>query len=566
LTALVVEFGFPPGPHVRVLRGVELGVVVVFVADLLVRLSAARDRRSHLKGHWLEIVLLAALGAEVAWSASGAQGKFLAGASSVAVQTYLLARVALGLVRAHERLTGARIRPAWVLAGGFLLLIAAGSGLLLLPNCRAPGARAWSVPDAVFTATSAACVTGLGVRDVGRDLSFQGQLVVFGLIQVGGLGLVTIAMFLSFVNRRAFSLRQTLAMQEMGGTPAPGETGRFLGYTLAVTLGAELAGAALLYAARGDSGEDPGPRLWWAAFHSVSAFCNAGFSLEPRGLLGYAGSAPVCLTLAGLVLVGGLGFPVLLDLLRFQLSTLPVVRRWRWALRFREGEGAPASRLGLHTKLVLLTSAVLLLAGTGLFYAAEAEHALAGRPPGEAALASFFHAVMPRTAGFNTLDVASFRLPTLLLVMVLMAVGASPLSCGGGMKTSTVAVLGLTLRSMLRNRETVEAFGRAVPRVAVNAAVAVVILYGLAALVLVSVLAATQEKVGFVPLLFESVSALSTVGLSMGATTRLDEFGRGVLCVAMFVGRLGPLAILWTVLSRPSALRYQYPEESVIVS
>ena len=562
LFSLILEFGFPVGDFLGVLHAIDFAVVGLIIADVLVRFFAASDRRRHFRRHWLEFMLLALFAAEALGVLLLARGAMFSRLYVVGAQAYLLATLILSLVRTHERLTRFLARPAWMLLGSFLLLIAVGTFLLSVPAARAPGAAPWSFQDALFTATSAACVTGLVVRDVGADLSFRGQAIVLLLIQFGGLGLVTMMLCITYLQQRALRMRQMALVRDLLNVEGLGNLGRFLAYTVAITLLAELAGAAVLYAARdGEVGE----RLWWAVFHSVSAFCNAGFALSPDSLRSHAGSVPICLTVIVLVVAGGLGFPVLLDLLRFPVDTIPFVRRWRWTLG---GHGlVPGSRLRLHTKLVLVTTAILIVAGAVTFTLTESGgEALEGQGFGRRILSSVFQSVAARTAGFSTVDVASLQLPTLLILMMFMAIGASPVSTGGGMKTSSVAVLFLTLRSMLRNREPVEAFGRTIPRVMVNAAVAIVVLWVVAAMATAFLLAVTQKGIGFADLLFESVSAVSTVGLSTGVTKQLNGVGSGILCAAMLVGRVGPLAILWAVMSRPPALRYEYPEEAIVVS
>jgi trk system potassium uptake protein TrkH len=385
----------------------------------------------------------------------------------------------------------------------------------------------------------------------------RGQAVILGLIQVGGLGIVTIAMFITFLQRRRLELREMMLVRDMLNVQALGSLGRFLGYLLAITLVAELTGAAVLYHATG--------KAWWSVFHSVSAFCNAGFGLDRDNLVTYARMPQIVLTVAGLVVVGGIGFPVLLDLLSFELQSLPFVRRMRGSLR-GGAEERPPSRLSLHTKLALAATALLIVGGAALFHVSEAKGSLAAMTPPEQMMTSLFQSVTTRTAGFNTVDVTALKDPTLLLFLVLMLIGASPVSTGGGMKTTTAAVLLLTVMAMIRNREPVEAFGRTVPRRIVNAAVAIVSMYVVATLLVTTVLLATQPEGRFLTLLFESVSALCTVGLSAGVTSTLDDTGRLVICAAMLVGRVGPLAILWSFLSRPPGLQYEYPEEPVIVS
>lgn len=558
LTSLLLEFGFElPPTLVPVLHAVDLGVVLIFAGDVVLRFLGAADRREWARRRWMELALLGSV-VLLFVTTTFASATAAIRVYVVVAQVYVLASVLLAAIRANERLTARRIRPAFILLGSFVLLIAIGALLLQFPRCQT---RPLTFLEVLFTSTSASCVTGLNVIDVGRDLTFRGQAVLLALIQAGGLGLVTLAMFVTVLSRRTLALQQMTLVRELVAVPSMSELGRLLTYTLTITLVAEAAGAALLWQARPDL--DGGGRLWWAVFTSVSAFCNAGFTLDSAGLVPYREAPGALVPVMGLIVIGGLGFPVLLDLLRFEVSSLGWVRRARWTPGAHLG---PRRRLSLHTRVVLVSAGLLLAVGTVLFAMAEWNHELAGRGPGDRLLTSLFQSVTARTAGFNTVDMASLRLPALLLMMLLMVVGASPASTGGGIKTTTLAVLALTVRAMIRGRERAEAFGRAIPTNVVQAAVTIVVLYGLAAVTTTAVLLSTQPGILFLEAGFESVSALSTVGLSMNLTPRLNETGRMAIIVAMVVGRIGPLAVLWTVLARPPGLRYDYPEEPVVVS
>jgi trk system potassium uptake protein TrkH len=236
-----------------------------------------------------------------------------------------------------------------------------------------------------------------------------------------------------------------------------------------------------------------------------------------------------------------------------------------WPFRHRVFETPVRRQLSLNSRIVLATTLLLVVIGTAAFQATEARHALADRASSLRWLTSLFHSVSARTAGFNSVDVGSLQAPTLLFLTVLMVVGASPLSTGGGVRTTTVAIAALAVRAMTRNREHVEAFGRSIALSVVNACIAITVMYGVALLSVTSALLATQSGCSLEDALFESASALSTVGLSTGLTTELDTTGRWILCGAMIAGRIGPLAVLWSFFTRPAPLRYRYPQEAVIV-
>lgn len=565
LVALIAEFGFQLEPTwLERLHWVELGVTALLALATIARFVVATDKRRHFAEQRVECLLVAAfLGSGIASAVFGRTGVGLRWVLILA-QIYLVLAGVLTLARANEALLRRRVRPEFALVGSFVLLILFGAALFLLPAVRADGARDWSWSDALFTSTSAVCVTGLTVRDVAADLSFRGQALLLALIQIGGLGVVGLAAAVSVFQRRSLRLEEAGALQALLGVDDLGSLRRFLQYMLAITIAVELVGAALLLRAADVPADAPGGALWWACFHSVSAFCNAGFGLHADSFVGRAGDPFVLGVLGVAIVVGGLGYPVWTDLLRYRVTSLPTLRRARWYVAHRFG--GEVTRLALHTKLTLSTVGVLLVGGAVVFWLSERNGVLNGFDTATGWLNACFQSVTLRTAGFNSVDLGTLATPTLLFMMVWMAIGASPLSTGGGIKTSAIAVVFHMLRAMLKNREQVDAFGRNLPRGIVNAAVSVVALYAAAAMVFVTALMATQSGVEEHDALFETISALSTVGLSRGVTAAVDDTGRVILCVAMLVGRVGPIALLWTLFSRGPSVRYEYPSEKMVVA
>lgn len=569
LVALVAEFGFRlDAVWLERVHWIELGVTALLALATIARFAAAEDKRRHFAGQRVECLLVAGfLGCVLASTMFGEAGVGLRWVLILA-QFYLVFAGVLTLARANDALLRRRVRPELALVGSFVLLILVGAALFMLPAVRADGAREWSWSDALFTSTSAVCVTGLSVRDVAADLSFRGQALLLALIQLGGLGLVGLAATVSVFQRRSLRLEEAGALQSLLGVDDLGSLRRFLQYMLLITIAAELVGAALLLrvagATPGALADAPGGALWWACFHSVSAFCNAGFGLHADSLIGRAGDPFTLGVIGSLIVVGGLGYPVWTDLLRYRVTSLALLRRARWHVAHRLG--GEVTRLALHSKLTLSTVAVLLVGGTLVFWLSEKNGVLGGFDAVTGWANAAFQSVTLRTAGFNSVDLAQLATPTLLFMLVWMAIGASPLSTGGGIKTSAVAVVFHMLRAMLKNREQVDAFGRSLPRGIVNAAVSVVALYAVAVLVFTTALMATQTGVEFLDVLFETISALSTVGLSRGVTLAVDDTGRVILCVAMLVGRVGPIALLWALFSRGPAVRYEYPSEKMVVA
>lgn len=562
---VLAEFGFALPSHTRsILHALEVFLFGVLVLGVLLPELLGKNRIFHFRRHALDLALLLYILLELAifiWlsSPSASWARIV-----LAAQSYWIITLLVAVVRAHELLVKNNLPPLWILVGGYVGLIAVGTGLLMLPACQSGEHAPWKFIDALFVAVSASCVTGLSTRDISTELSIRGQAVVLFLIQVGGLGMVTYVMVINFLNQRKMKLQQMLAWRDMVGLGGVGELRRFIAYVVGITLLVEISGTLILAAQGTDPALNTGERLWWGAFHSISAFNNAGFSLQSNSLEGFSGSSPVLVTISLLVIIGGLGFPVLQEILRMRPSRMKTVRRVLVEMGWRFD--TPVNRVSLHTKVVLCVTGCLLGGGTVLFSLAESQGLLMHLTLSDALGQSFFHAVVARTAGFNAVNIGHLQDHTLFLVMLLMAVGAAPLSTGGGVKVTTVGVVFLTVRSMFRAREQVEIFGRTVPRKMVNACVALVAIYGIAIILILTALLTTQNGLQFRDLLFESISALSTTGLSTGITSQTNDVGRLILCAAMFVGRIGPLTVLWIILSRATSLNYSYPPEELLAS
>lgn len=437
------------------------------------------------------------------------------------------------------------LAPNRALALGFLTIILAGALLLMLPIANRTG-RGLSFLDSLFTATSATCVTGLVVADTWTQFNLLGQVILLLLIQVGGLGYMTMMLQASLLMGRKLGLRQRSVMMESVSAQRLSDVLTLLRYILGGTALIEGTGAVLLsFRFIPELGLARG--IWYSIFHSVSAFCNAGFDLmgfrEPySSLTHYVYDPLVNLTACALVLLGGLGFLVWRD-----------VREN--GLRFR--------RYSLHSKLMLTATLVLTAGGTALFWLAERDNLLAGMDPGQQALVSLFQAVSPRTAGFNTVDLAKLTSGGGLLTIVLMFIGAGPGSTGGGVKVTTVVVCLLTLSAYIRGRREVGAFNRRLGEEQIHRSAAGVTLYMTLAMAGGFLILATQPF----PLqdaLFEVFSALSTVGLSTGITRELSALNRAVVIAMMYCGRIGSLSMLMALAQR-SAPRVKDPVEHITI-
>lgn len=446
------------------------------------------------------------------------------------------------------------LRPTQVLVIAFFAAILVGAALLMTP-WAATGDRLGAV-DAIFTATSATCVTGLVVVDTGTRLTTFGQGIVLALIQLGGLGIMTFGTTLLVVLGRRLSFRGQEAVQHSLGRGARTSVKRLARNVVVFTAIVELVGAVPLAVVFGRS-MPVGRAIYSAVFHSVSAFCNAGFSLFPTSLEGYRGSWLVNLTVVALIIAGGVGFVVVED-----LST--TVQDWK------AGRGL---RLRLHSKVVLVVTGLLVLAGGLGVFVFERHNALAGMSANEAFLACLFQSVTARTAGFSTVDYSELTNATLFLTALLMLVGGSPGSCAGGIKTTTVAVVASLFRDRLLGRSRVRMAHRTVPDSTVAQSVSMLV--GTVAFVVVVAFALVAIELGPVPhrtaggtfleMLFEVVSAVGTVGLTTGVTPMLSATGKLLLVLAMFVGRLGPLTLVAALARAKQPAKLDYAEEDLLI-
>lgn len=444
----------------------------------------------------------------------------------------------------------------------FAAVIALGALLLTLPLSSSAGE--WTDPvDALFTSTSAVCVTGLIVKNTPQHWSLFGQFVILGLIQVGGLGIMTLGAFAAILLQQRLSLRFEAMMTDIVEPHSAESVWTLIRFVCLFTLVMEVLGAtALFFSWYGDFGSF-WTCLYQSVFHAVSAFCNAGFSLDPNcragalNLMHYADSTPINLTICLLIILGGIGFVVVRDLLGY----------FRWWLVKRTGK---KPRLSTHTRLVLVVTGVLLVVGFAGVFAMESGGALKGMPLKTKVLASFFQSVTPRTAGFNTIDtgISALAPATAFLLMALMYIGGSPGSTAGGIKTTTLGIMVASIRATLKGRNKAEMFHHSVPEETVHRVASIILLSVAAVAVGVFVLLITEKGAGFQKVAFDAISAFGTVGLSQGLTgpgSAVSAGGRLVLTGLMFIGRLGPITLVLSVAEEKERAPYQYPEERILV-
>jgi len=434
-----------------------------------------------------------------------------------------------------------RIRPPLVITLSFFLVILTGGILLSLPISSARGTPT-NFLDSYFTANSATCVTGLVTLDTGVHFSLFGLIVIMALMQVGGLGYMTFSTFMLLVFRQKLFISQKLAIQEMLNIYSTKDVISVLRKIFGIVFAVEGIGALILFL-RWLPELGLSKAILYAIFHSISAFNNAGFALPPNfaNLAPYVTDITINLTITTLIIIGGIGFIVIADILQHR-------------------------RLSLHSKVAIITTLCLIVGGTAIILLLEQNNPKTLGPFNyfDKILASYFQAVTPRTAGFNTVDIAGMVPATLLITMLLMFIGASPGGTGGGIKTTTFALILTTIRATLRGFKNTIIFNRKIPAETVRRAFTITFISLMVIAVAVFCLDQT-EKFTLIQLAFEIFSAFGTVGLSMGITPYLSSIGKITIILVMFIGRVGPLTLLLALSMEQKEPRIEPPKEGISI-
>lgn len=459
----------------------------------------------------------------------------------------------------------AYLNPAQLFISSFLAIILFGAGLLMLPNSTYEGI---SFLNALFTSTSAVCVTGLAVVDTGSYYTFFGQCIILSLIQIGGLGIMTFASYFSYFFRGSTSYENHLMLNDITSSNKLGEVFSTLKNIILVTLTIESIGALIIFSNL-ESTVMPSyfDRIFFSVFHSISAFCNAGFSTLSNSLYDLNFRFNYGLQSMALVLfiVGGLGFPIVFNL--FKYTKYLITKRAVPFLR-----GVPQENivkpwvLNLNTRITLITSFSLLLVGSAIFLFFEYDNTLAEHSGFGKVLTAVFGAATPRTAGFNTIDTSALNFSTLMLVFLLMWIGASPASTGGGIKTSTFAIATLNFWSLARGKTRIEVFRREIADLSVRRAFAIISLSLMVIGFGIFLIAYLDPEKDLLDIAFECFSAYSTVGLSVGITGSLSSAGKLVIIAVMFIGRVSMLSILIALIRKEKFKNYRYSKEDILIN
>jgi len=445
-----------------------------------------------------------------------------------------------------------RLRSGQLLIISFLSAILVGAALLMLPFAAVDGRL--SAIDALFTSTSAICVTGLTVVDTGSRFTFFGKIVILLLIQAGGLGIMTFSVLMFLALGQIPPLRDRWLLESTYAWDSRLKIWSLVKSIFVFTLISETAGAVVLAWGWQRTGMSLAKSAWNGIFHSVSAFCNAGFGLFPDSLESFRSSWLIILTVGGLIILGGIGFAV-----AYELFTFTVDKRRR--------------RISLHTRIVLLTTFGLIVSAMLMFAYVESGNAFAGMSWPDRLVQGFFQGVTARTAGFDSVSIAAFSNASIMVFILLMFVGASPGSCGGGVKTTSFFLIFALLINRLRGSRHINVQGRTVPEITVRRVVSLIVLGLIVIFVSTLLLLLTQsaefihpkQRDLFVSYLFESFSALGTVGLSLGVTAGLDSFGKLVVIGLMFVGRVGLITFAYGLIRHEGKGKIEYAGEDVMI-
>jgi len=454
------------------------------------------------------------------------------------------------------------LNPAQLFIASFISIILLGSLLLLLPNATYTGI---SFIDALFTSTSAVCVTGLIVVDTGSYFTLFGQTIILFLIQLGGIGILTFASYFSYFFKGGTNYENQLVLSDLTNSQKLGDVFSTLKSILVITFSIELVGGLFIYSSLNNNLLPSFfERLFFSIFHSISAFCNAGFSTLPNNIFesGYQFNYPLQMYLVLLFVFGGLGFPIVSNITKY--LKYKVVNKFLYFSKNKK-QYKPWV-LSLNSRITLITTFLLIIIGTALFYISEYSNVLASHHGIGKFITALFGATTPRTAGFNTVDMASLNFSTIIIIIFLMWVGASPASTGGGIKTSTLAIATLNLLSLAKGKTRIEVYRREISDISVRRAFAVISLSLIVIGFGIMAISIFDKDKDLLSIAFECFSAFSTVGLSIGITAHLTASSKFILIIIMFIGRVSMLSILIAIFKKVKHKNYRYPTEELTIN
>ena len=572
LCALIYQYGFELTPETAdKLNTLYKTVWIVFLADMSLHwlLEYADTRKKYRKLAWVLSILLYLTLVPVIFHRPEDNGSILmfweilhSKLYHVVVLSVLsLLQLSNGLVR----LLGKRTNPSLILAVSFFIIILVGTGLLMLPRCTISGI---SWVGSLFISTSAVCVTGLTSVDLTTTFTTEGFVVILLLIQIGGLGVMTLTSFFALFFMGNTSLYNQLVVRDMVNSKSLGSLLSTLLYTLGFTLVIETMGMITIWLSiHGTMDMNLEEELAFAVFHSISAFCNAGFSTLPGNL-----GNPLMMNnhnlfyalISILVILGGIGFPILVNLKEIIFYRLK--RMTQFLLRKNKVSAKSVQLYNLNTRIVVTMTFLLLTVGTLILLAFEWNHAFAGMSIAEKCTHAFFNAACPRTAGFSSVDFSLFGIQSILIYILLMWIGGGAQSTAGGIKVNAFAVVILNLAAVIRGSQRVEVHGRELAHDSIRRSNATVVMSLIILFVSIFLLSWLEPTLPLLSLTFEAVSALSTVGSSLNLTPLLQESSKLVIVVLMFVGRVGLITMMLGIVKQKKNTKYKYPSDNIIIN
>jgi potassium uptake TrkH family protein len=566
LVVFIIYYGFPNTPEQeKIYLQIIKWSFFVYLLNYFVRMYYSREFIRFIKEYMIETVLMGLFvldnvffwftGSQLIKEIITTVGiKNYEPLYNLVLQAYILIFVWMDVVAYNQLMLNIKIKPALLFVLSFFSIIIVGTLTLMLPEMTYTEG---SMPfiDALFTAVSATCVTGLIVVDTAHYFTFKGHLVIMVLIQIGGIGIVSFASFFALFLKTGVGIKHQTVLQDFLSEDSLYNTRRLLRQIIVYTVIIELIGAWMIFMLWSPEIQfsSLGEKLFYSVFHALSAFNNAGFSLYSMGMMeGVLRTSFILhIVIAMLIILGGLGFPALRDL------TEPS--------RLRERMQKPWKDWKTSTIVAVNASAILIVSGMIFFYFLEKDNVLLGMNSMEAAIASFFQSVTTRTAGFNTVDIAALKVPTLILFMFLMYIGASSGGTGGGIKTSTFFVLVLLAIGTIKGKKKIDFRRRTISFEIVNKAVTILLFSASYIVLAVFVLSITDAEKPILNLAFETVSAFGTVGLSANVTPFLSDYGKMIIAFTMFMGRVGTLTLAFAVSSPSSSTAYKYPNTHMMV-
>lgn len=561
LSSIILEYGFDVhGKFSVFLHDLVIGVFVFFIIYQIVLFFISKNKKEYLMTHKFEFIFILFIIIEAVLSVFnysiiekiGFAFNFqdIAYLYIIFAQIFIVIGLILGGLRYNQKILQSKIDPSKLFVLSFLATILFGALLLMLPAATHSGSN--NFVDALFTSTSAVCVTGLTSVDTATYYTKFGQIVIMLLFQIGGLGLMTFTTFFALFLSGGLGIKERIVLHDLLEEDNIGAITKVISYLTLITIVIEAIGAVTLFLSIQDKVKDVNQAIFISVFHSISAFCNAGFSIFSANLMDplVKNNFIFTTTIALLIIFGGIGFGTIMNV--FNVKS--------WQIKTKK----ISTKFSLQTRIVLITTFILLVAGTTATYFLEYNGVLKGLSNFDKINASFFSSVSSRTAGFNTVDFGKFSVATTVFYCFLMFIGASPGGTGGGIKTTTFALIIFGSIAIIRNAKNVTYKNRTIPKDTLLRGL-IKSFFSLSIITIGIFFLSITEKVSFIDISFEVFSAFGTVGLSRGITFYLSDFGKIVIIMMMFIGRVGPLAFIFALIKTKEAPSYDLPQENISI-